>query len=249
MHRPVGTVPECRLVTHIKVEVNIKRPVRQDSSIEVRDIAWPVCAPADAPDTPNVRPQAPPGAAPGRFAAADGKWRRGTSRPVRRGRLRGVEQRKPSSGAALPRCLTREEGHACSSLLRRAPGPCLDRSDVRPGAGSGGELVRRDTPGQPGTRRAACPAKDAGGSECARSHGRKRQRLGGLGKPLVRPAPTALSLPTTAARPEPCRRAPRVRRDSSELASARANIPGQYTGASAGCGGANQWSPLGRTGA
>jgi subtilisin-like proprotein convertase family protein len=40
------TVPECRLVTHIKVEVNIKRPVRQDSSFEVRDIARPVCAPA-----------------------------------------------------------------------------------------------------------------------------------------------------------------------------------------------------------
>jgi hypothetical protein len=65
----------------------------------------------------------------------------------------------------------KKESHACRSLLSRAPGPSLDRSHVRPCPGSDRELVRRDIPGhsdipgQPATRRADRPAKDAGGSQ------------------------------------------------------------------------------------
>jgi len=123
VRRRMPKSPNAGWVSHIKVEVNIRRPVRQESSIEVRDdgtadvrasqagtlgragargppaVTVIVCFLPPGPHavTPgrragNAEPEtaSPARCSPGRLAAADRKWRRGTSRPVRHGRLQGA---------------------------------------------------------------------------------------------------------------------------------------------------------------
>jgi hypothetical protein len=98
----------------------------------------------------------------------------------------GRRQHEPGSRRLLSHHVSHtEESHACRRLLPRPPGPHLDRGHVRIRAGNTREPRPPPRPGQPAD---PCrpTAKDAGGGQRTRSHGRKRQRWGSLGQQLRR---------------------------------------------------------------
>jgi hypothetical protein len=100
-------------------------------------------------------------------------------------RLRDGGQHEPGSRRLLSHHVSHtEECHACRRLLPRPPGPHLDRGHVRIRAGHTREPSRHRTPASPPIH-AGHAAKDAGGDQRTRSHGRKHQPWGSLGQQLA----------------------------------------------------------------
>ena len=146
--------------------------------------------PAPSRDMPARIPRRHPVRGTGRRAAADQEMPARDLTFGAPGTSAGCGAAQTGSGACAAGLLIGEESHACSCLLPRAPGPNLDRSHVRPG-----QRQRTRAPRHPRPERhprpdsdPPCrpPSKGHGRTPVPRSHGRKRQRLKGLGKPPVR---------------------------------------------------------------